>query len=74
MPQVEAAGLLKSYNAIRPILRRMLLPARSVPPLIPARHPNLVRFLKAMHARPSFAACIEEERKMLTPLGLKYAA
>jgi glutathione S-transferase len=40
----------------------------------PARHPNLVRFLRAMHARPSFAACIDEERKMLTPLGLKYAA
>ncbi len=40
----------------------------------PARYPNLARFLKAIHARPSFAACIDEERKMLTPLGLKYAA
>jgi glutathione S-transferase len=38
-----------------------------------ARHPNLVRFLKAMHARPSFAACIEEEKKLLAPLGLAYA-
>lgn len=38
-----------------------------------ARHPNLVRFLKAMHTRPSFAACIDEEQKLLAPLGLKYA-
>ena len=39
----------------------------------PARHPNLVKFLKATHARPSFAACIAEERKMLTSLGIPYA-
>jgi glutathione S-transferase len=39
----------------------------------PARHPNLARFLKAMHARPSFAACIEEEKRLLAPLGIKYA-
>ncbi len=39
----------------------------------PARYPNLVRFLKTTHARPSFAACITEERKMLERLGLKYA-
>lgn len=39
----------------------------------PARHPNLVRFLKATHARPSFAACIAEERKMLTNLAIPYA-
>jgi glutathione S-transferase len=38
-----------------------------------AKYPNLLRFLKATHARPSFAACIAEERKMLERLGLKYA-
>jgi glutathione S-transferase len=38
-----------------------------------ARYPGLVRFLKAMHARPGFAASIAEERKMLTPLGIAYA-
>jgi len=39
----------------------------------PARYPNLVRFLKTMHARPSFATSIAEECKMLAPLGVKYA-
>lgn len=39
-----------------------------------SRHPNLVRFLKTMHARPSFAVCIEEEKKILAPLGIKYAS
>lgn len=38
-----------------------------------AKYPGLVRFLKAMHARPSFAATIAEERKMLTRLGIPYA-
>lgn len=38
-----------------------------------ARYPGLTRFLKAMHARPSFAATIAAERKMLTPLGIPYA-
>ncbi len=38
-----------------------------------ARYPNLVRFLKATLARPSFAACIEGERKALASLGLTYA-
>ena len=38
------------------------------------RHPHLSRFVKAMHARPSFAACIEEECKGLSRLGLKYAS
>lgn len=38
-----------------------------------ARYPNLVRFLKATHARPSFAACIDEERKLLSRLNLPYA-
>jgi glutathione S-transferase len=39
-----------------------------------SKYPNLVRFLKAIHARSSFAASIAEERKMLTPLGIPYAA
>jgi glutathione S-transferase len=39
-----------------------------------AAYPNLVRFLKAMHARPGFAASIAEERKMLERLGIPYAA
>lgn len=39
----------------------------------PARYPNLARFLKATHARPSFAACIAEERKILAPLKIEYA-
>jgi glutathione S-transferase len=39
----------------------------------PAKHPNLCRFLKATHARPSFAACIAQERKFLTPVGIPYA-
>lgn len=38
------------------------------------KYPGLSRFLKTMHARPSFVACIAEERKMLTPLGIPYAA
>ena len=38
-----------------------------------ARYPGLVRFLKTMHARPSFATCIAEERKMLTRLEIPYA-
>lgn len=37
------------------------------------RWPNLVRFLKATHARPSFAACIAEERKAIERLGVPYA-
>jgi glutathione S-transferase len=38
-----------------------------------AKYPNLVRFLKATLARPSFAACIAQEQKILAPLGVKYA-
>jgi glutathione S-transferase len=38
-----------------------------------ARYPNLVRFLKATLARPSFAACVAHELKALAPTGLKYA-
>ncbi len=38
-----------------------------------ARYPNLVRFLRATLARPSFATCIESERKALASLGLDYA-
>ena len=38
-----------------------------------AKYPNLTRFLKATHARPSFAACIAQERKFLTPVGIPYA-
>ena len=34
---------------------------------------DLVRFLKTTLARPSFAACIEGERKALASLGLTYA-
>lgn len=37
------------------------------------KYPGLSRFLKAMHARPSFAASIDQERKFLTPLGIPYA-
>lgn len=37
------------------------------------KYPGLTRFLKTMHARPSFAACIAEERKMLASLGIPYA-
>jgi glutathione S-transferase len=37
------------------------------------RWPNLVRFLKATHARPSFANCIAEERKQIERLGIPYA-
>lgn len=37
------------------------------------KYPGLSRFLKSMHARPSFAACIAEERKMLERLGIPYA-
>tara|TARA_R110000824_G_scaffold118960_18_gene272511 strand:+ start:30761 stop:31420 length:660 start_codon:yes stop_codon:yes gene_type:complete len=33
-------------------------------------YPNLVRYVKAMHARPSFAACIAEESKLVSKLGL----
>jgi glutathione S-transferase len=36
-------------------------------------HPNLVRYLKAIHARPSFAAVIAEEAKVIAPLGIKAA-
>jgi glutathione S-transferase len=32
--------------------------------------PNLARFLKAIHARPSFAACIAEESGFVAKLGL----
>jgi glutathione S-transferase len=38
-----------------------------------ARWPALVRFLKTMHARPSFAASIAEERKLISRLGIPYA-
>lgn len=34
------------------------------------QYPNLTRYLKAMHARPSFAACIAEEGKIVSTLGL----
>ncbi|MEN6542020.1 glutathione S-transferase family protein [Parvibaculum sp.] len=34
------------------------------------RWPNLARFLKAIHARPSFAACIAEESAFVAKLGL----
>lgn len=37
------------------------------------KYPGLTRFLKAMHSRPSFAACIAQERNFLTPLGIPYA-
>lgn len=37
------------------------------------RWPSLVGFLKAMHARPSFAASIAEERKAISRLGIPYA-
>jgi glutathione S-transferase len=30
---------------------------------------NLSRYLKAIHARPSFAACIAEERAVLSKFG-----
>ncbi len=33
-------------------------------------YPNLVRYVTAMHARPSFAACIAEENKTISKLGL----
>tara|TARA_R110000868_G_scaffold377802_2_gene643154 strand:+ start:3151 stop:3810 length:660 start_codon:yes stop_codon:yes gene_type:complete len=33
-------------------------------------YPHLVRYLSAIHARPSFAACIAEESELLKPLGL----
>lgn len=38
-----------------------------------SKYPNLVRFLKTVLARPSFAACVTHECKILAPLGLKYA-
>lgn len=38
-----------------------------------ATYPNLVRFLKETLARPSFAASIAQERKVLAPTGLAYA-
>lgn len=38
-----------------------------------AKFPNLSRFLKTVLARPSFAACIAHELKVVAPLGLKYA-
>lgn len=33
-------------------------------------YPNLTRYLAAIHARPSFAACIEEETALLKKFGL----
>ena len=33
-------------------------------------YPNLVRYVKAIHARPSFAACITEESGFVKKLGL----
>ena len=38
-----------------------------------ATYPNLVRFLKETLGRPSFSACIAQERKVLAPTGLTYA-
>ena len=38
-----------------------------------ATYPNLVRFLKETLARPSFAACIGQEQKVLASTGIKYA-
>ena len=38
-----------------------------------SKYPNLTRFLKATLARPSFADCVIHEKKILAPLGLKYA-
>lgn len=35
-----------------------------------ATYPDLVRYVKEMHARPSFAACIAEESKLVSKLGL----
>lgn len=35
-----------------------------------AKWPNLARYVKAMHARPSFAAVIAEERSFVAKLGL----
>jgi glutathione S-transferase len=35
-----------------------------------AAYPNLTRYLAAIHARPSFAACIEEEAGLLKKFGL----
>lgn len=37
------------------------------------KYPNLRRFLQRILARPSFAACITHERKVLAPLGINYA-
>lgn len=39
----------------------------------PAKYPNLSRFLKTVLARPSFAASIAQEQKVVAPLGLTYA-
>jgi hypothetical protein len=36
-------------------------------------YPNLSRFLKETLARPSFAASIAQERKVLSATGLAYA-
>ncbi|MDE1173283.1 MAG: glutathione S-transferase family protein [Parvibaculaceae bacterium] len=38
-----------------------------------ASYPALRRFLTAIHARPSFASLIADERKMLASLGISYA-
>ena len=35
-----------------------------------AKYPNIVRYVKAIHARPSFAACIAEESGFVSKLGL----
>ena len=35
-----------------------------------AIYPNIARYVKAIHARPSFAACIAEENKIISKLGL----
>lgn len=34
-------------------------------------YPNLARYLKALHARPSFAACIAEEKMFFSKIGLQ---
>lgn len=35
-----------------------------------AKYPNIARYVKAIHARPSFAACIAEESKLVSKFGL----
>jgi glutathione S-transferase len=35
-----------------------------------AAYPNITRYVKGIHARPSFAACIAEENRIISKLGL----